>query len=88
MNGERIVSLVFVLPCERIFALLLFPEDLEHGAIEEQIEAVTYSLDAHALTMDVHLINEAFLLSILVEILLEIYIKKIFLCTLTASSLP
>ena len=35
MNGERIVALVFVLPCERIFALLLLPEDLEHGAIEE-----------------------------------------------------
>ena len=88
MNGERIVALVFVLPCERIFALLLLPEDLEHGAIEEQIKAVTHSLNADALTMDVHLINEAFLLSILVEILLEIYRKKIFQCTLTASSLP
>ena len=92
MNGERIVSLVFVLPCKRIFALLLFPEDLEHGAIEEQIKAVTHSLDAHALTMDVHLINEAFLLSILVEILLEIYIKKIFslhtYCFISALSCP
>ena len=92
MNGERIVALVFVLPCERIFALLLFPEDLEHGAIEEQIEAVTYSLDAHALTMDVHLINEAFLLSILVEILLEIHRKKIFslhtYCFISALSCP
>ena len=67
MDGERIVALVFVLPCERIFALFLLPQDLEHGAIEEQIEAVTHGLDADALTMDVHLINEALLLSILVE---------------------
>lgn len=64
MHGEWIVPLVFVLPCERIFALLLLPEDLEHGAIEEQIEAVTHGLDANALTMDIHLVNEAFLLPI------------------------
>lgn len=39
-DSERVVTRILVLPCERIFALLLLPEHLEHSAVEHEIEAI------------------------------------------------
>ena len=58
MNGERVMTSILVLPCKRIFALLLLPENLEHSSIEHDIEAIVDRLNGDALAMYIHLVDE------------------------------
>ena len=58
MNGERVMTSILVLPCKRIFALLLLPENLEHSSIEYDIEAIVDRLNGDALAVHVHLVDE------------------------------
>ena len=57
---EWVVTLVLVLPGEGTLTLLLFPEHLEHSAIEHEVKAVIDSLNSDFLAMHSQLIHKRF----------------------------
>lgn len=58
VHGVRIMLRIFVLPSESILALCLFPQNLEHCAIINEIKAFIHSLYRDALALNAQLVEE------------------------------
>ena len=57
-HRESVVLLVLILPRERVLPFRLLPEDLEHGALVDEVKAVAHGLNRQALASQCHLVDE------------------------------
>ena len=57
------MTLVFVFPSERTLSLFLLPQNLEHGAINDQVEGLVDCLKLNPLAVQGQLVDEGIRLS-------------------------